>query len=157
MSTWSDMEDRGIGDSVKKEDYITEKKYLAEALVDTANKGCGDLAEILKGLEKRISLSDDAFQIKIEDDHRLLIDDEKLLLQASLILPFQLWSYKSLEQLLAEQEVHVIIDSSRPEREIPSDLQKTKSLWEEMARENPDDPFAKMMKEKVFGEIENWK
>jgi len=133
MSIWSDIYKRGAGEVVRKEDYILDKEQFAEALKEEANRK-GDLANILDGLKKKLK----PFTLfNIEDDSNLLSSDEKLLLQAALILPFKLGKYyNSLEEVLTIQGVRVIIRPEKPVYEVPtglnnaiSDLEEELEVW----------------------------
>ena len=161
MSVWMDMYERSIGEIVRKEDFITEKELLSDGLNEELDKGTQDLAGILMGIRKRLSLSGDETLFDIEDKDKLLSDEQILLLQASLILPFNLGKYKNLEKLLTEQKVHVIIDPSEPMnkdvREVPSELEIAEEFWEEKVRKNPNDEFARRMLGEIKEEIAKWR
>ena len=156
MSVWSDIQKRSIGEKVRAEDFIRSKEELSNIILEKAQNGSGDLADILKGLSSHIDLPEDEQLFDIEDKHRVLANDQRFLLQVSLILPFKLWDYKSIENILIDQKVRVIIDPNEPEREVPSNLLKEKEFWEKRAHENPNDVFARIMLEKVLEEIRVW-
>ena len=158
MSLWSEMRARSNGETIRKDDMILDKEQLATVVKEQAKDGDCNLLNILKALSKRLSLSDvlETFDVKIEDEEKLLSEEETLLLYTALILEFKLRNYVSLEDMLKKLGVHIIIDPREPERLIPPDLEKEKEFWEEKVRKNLNDEFAKKMLEEVLKRIEEW-
>lgn len=58
----------------------------------------------------------------IQDQHSLLQEEETLLLQACLLLPFSLGNYESLDDILDDLHVKVIIEPGKPKRTLPPEL-----------------------------------
>ena len=160
MSVWVDIMRRSLGEIARKEDLITEKKQLSGVLEERLEKGTEDLASILAELRMYLSSFENETLFTIEDV-KLLSEEEMFLLQASLILPFILGKYKSLEELLTEQKVRVVIDSNEPKnenvREVPSELEKAKAYWEDKVCKNPNDEFARRMLGEIKEEIAKWR
>ena len=168
MSTWGGMLDRSVGDSERKEDKIRSKKDLSSFIIEKLKEDKCGLERILESFSsKRLELpnNEEDSLFDIEDKERLLSDDELLLLQTSLILPFYLLKgysleYSSLEDILIRGGVRVIIDPRMPQnkdmRKIPAELDKARRYWKKRVEENPNDDFARKMLAEVLEEIAIW-
>ena len=133
MSIWSDIQDRGAGDTVREEDKIRSKEALSSFIIEQLKKDKRSLEIILDSFSKRLDLPNngEGSLFDIEDKETLLSANELLLLQTSLILPFYLLKgssleYSSLEDILIRGRVRVIIDPRKPQnkdmRKIPAEL-----------------------------------
>lgn len=167
MSIWTDIQKRSAGDTVKKEDEIRSKKYLSSLIIEKLKEDKRSLEIILDYFSNRLKLPNNGKDslFDIEDKERLLSDDELLLLQTSLILPFYLLKgssleYSSLEDILIRGGVRVIIDPRKPQnknmRKIPAELDNARRYWKKMVEENPNDDFARKMLAEVLEEIAIW-
>lgn len=167
MSIWSDIEDRSAGKAVRKEDGIRSKEDLSSLIIEKLNEDKRSLEIILDYFSNRLDLPNNGEDslFDIEDKERLLSDDELLLLQTSLILPFYLLKgssleYSSLEDILIRGGVRVIIDPRKPlnkdMRKIPAELDNARRYWKKMVEENPNDDFARKMLAEVLEEIAIW-
>ena len=140
-SIWGGILDRGAGDAVRREDLPLVKDELIQALkgvVDDSGKMAlprvypGKLINTVKSAIANTPSLDGMLPV-IEDKHSLLPEDVLRLLQACLMLPFKLGSYESLEDILNELGVKVIIEPGKPKRMLPPDLPpEERGFWLEM-------------------------
>lgn len=140
-SIWGGILNRGAGDAVRREDLPLVKDELIQALkgvVDDSGKMAlprvypGKLINTVKSAIANTPSLDGMLPV-IEDKHSLLPEDVLRLLQACLMLPFKLGSYESLEDILKELSVKVIIEPGKPKRMLPPDLPpEEREPWLEM-------------------------
>ena len=165
---WGDVLKRDLLGETREEDKIRIKKDLSSLIIEQLKEDKRGLEGILDSFSNRLDLPNngEGSLFYIEDKERLLSDDELLLLQTSLILPFYLLKgssleYSSLEDILIRGRVRVIIDPRKPQnkdmRKIPAELDNARRYWEKMVEENPDDDFARKMHAEVLEEIAIWK
>jgi len=137
MSVWGKILDRGAGDATRKENEISTKEQLVEALkreiTETGKMAQpkifpGRLVNILKSVANSYVYDE---LITIEDKSSLLHKDVILLLKACMLLPFKLGKFTSIDDILTTLHVKVIIDPSKPKRAIPTQLMKAKSRYGE--------------------------
>ena len=117
MSAWGDMMRRAAGEIVRKEDVIRSKEDFSSLIIAELKEDKHGLERILESFRKRLDLPNNGEDslFDIEDKERLLSDDELLLLQTSLILPFYLLKgssleYSSLEDILIRGGVQKILE-----------------------------------------------
>ena len=165
---WGDVLKRDLLGETREEDKIRSKKALSDLIIEKLQEDKRGLEGILDSFSNRLDLPNngEGSLFYIEDKERLLSDDELLLLQTSLILPFYLLKgssleYSSLEDILIRGRVRVIIDPRKPQnkdmRKIPAELDNARRYSEKMVEENPDDDFARKMHAEVLEEIAIWK
>ena len=167
MSAWGDMMRRAAGEIVRKEDVIRSKEDFSSLIIAELKEDKHGLERILESFRKRLDLPNNGEDslFDIEDKERLLSDDELLLLQTSLILPFYLLKgssleYSSLEDILIRGGARIIIDPrkllNKNMRKIPAELDNARRYWKKMVEENPNDDFARKMLAEVLEEIAIW-
>ena len=165
---WGDVLKRDLLGETREEDKIRIKKDLSSLIIEQLKEDKRGLEGILDSFSNRLDLPNngEGSLFYIEDKERLLSDDELLLLQTSLILPFYLLKgssleYSSLEDILIRGRVRVIIDPRKPQnkdmRKIPAELDNARRYWEKMVDENPNDDFARKKLAEVLEEIDIWK
>lgn len=130
MSIWSDMRKRSSGEIIRKEDLPKAKKKLAQTLRDVISDS-GRMAlprvypgKLIETIKTALKDTPDIAKVlpAIQDQHSLLQEEETLLLQACLLLPFSLGNYESLDHILDDLYVKVIIEPGKPKREVPPEL-----------------------------------
>lgn len=167
MGVWGKMLNRSSGETIRKEDVIRIKEEFSSLIIEKLKEDKSGLERILESFSNRLELPNNGEDslFDIEDKERLLSDDELLLLQTSLILPFYLLKgssleYSSLEDILIRGGVRVIIDPRMPQnkdmRKIPAELDKARRYWKKRVEENPNDDFARKMLAEVLEEIAIW-
>ena len=160
---WGEVLKRDLLGETREEDKIRNKEDLSSLIIEQLKEDKRGLERILESFSNRLDLPNDGegSLFDIEDKERLLSADELLLLQTSLILPFYLLEYSSLEDILIRGRVRVIIDPRKPQnkdmRKIPAELDNARRYWKKMVEENPDDDFARKMHAEVLEEIAIWK
>ena len=165
---WGDVLKRDLLGETREEDKIRIKKDLSSLIIEQLKEDKRGLEGILDSFSNRLDLPNngEGSLFYIEDKERLLSDDELLLLQTSLILPFYLLKgssleYSSLEDILIRGRVRVIIDPRKPQnkdmRKIPAELDNARRYWKKMVEENPNDDFARKKLAEVLKEIAIWK
>lgn len=142
MSIWGDIQRRGMGVQKRKEDDTKEQliKDLADEINEADKRALptvfpGKLIKIMKSVTNQ-SVMDEL--ITVEDNSKLLSEEETLLLKACALLPFTLGKYTSIDDILTSLEVKVIIDPGKPKRAIPPQLLEAQKLygeWEGMAED----------------------
>lgn len=131
MSIWSDIHKRSNGEAVRIEDLPQAKKRLVQILRDIiSDSGRMALPRVYPGklIETiKTALTDTPSIAKvlpeIQDPLILLTKEVKFLLQACLLLPFSLGNYESLDDILNDLGVRIIIEPGKPKRTIPPELQ----------------------------------
>ena len=131
MSAWGEMRRRSAGKLTRKEDLIKAKEELAQALKNViSDSETMALPRVYPGKLIGIiqtALTATPYMAKvlpaIQDQHSLLSKEEILLLQACLLLPFKLGSYESLDDILNDLGIKVIVEPGKPKRTIPPELQ----------------------------------
>ena len=165
---WGDVLKRDLLGETREEDKIRIKIDLSSLIIEQLKEDKSGLEGILDSFSNRLDLPNngEGSLFYIEDKERLLSDDELLLLQTSLILPFYLLKgssleYSSLEDILIRGRVRVIIDPRKPQnkdmRKIPAELDNARRYWKKMVEENPNDDFARKKLAEVLKEIAIWK
>ena len=165
---WGDVLKRDLLGETREEDKIRIKIDLSSLIIEQLKEDKRGLEGILDSFSNRLDLPNngEGSLFYIEDKERLLSDDELLLLQTSLILPFYLLKgssleYSSLEDIIIRGGVRVIIDPRKPQnkdmRKIPAELDNARRYWEKMVDENPNDDFARKKLAEVLKEIAIWK
>ena len=165
---WGPVLKRDLLGETREEDKIRSKKSLSDLIIKKLKEDKRGLEGILDSFSNRLDLPNngEGSLFYIEDKERLLSDDELLLLQTSLILPFYLLKdssleYSSLEDILIRGRVRVIIDPREPQnkdmRKIPAELDNARRYWKKMVDENPNDDFARKKLAEVLEEIDIWK
>ena len=131
MSIWGDLARRSGGVQLRAEDLHQAKDKLIKELKDVINDPGkrmlnsvypGHLINVIKAALTATPDIDGVLPV-IYDPHSLLNEEEMLLLKASLILPFELDPYKSLEDILDNLGVKVIVEPGKPIRKLPPELQ----------------------------------
>lgn len=160
---WGEVLKRDLLGETREEDKIRNKEDLSSLIIEQLKEDKRGLERILESFSNRLDLPNDGegSLFDIEDKERLLSADELLLLQTSLILPFYLLEYSSLEDILIRGRVRVIIDPRKPQnkdmRKIPAELDNARRYWKKMVEENPNDDFARKKLAEVLEEIAIWK
>lgn len=166
MSVWADIYDRSTGDSVREEDLPQAKERLVQALKGVV-KDSDQMAfpkvapgKLIKTVKTALAETSSLGGILpvIEDKDSLLREDEALLLKACLMLPFKLGPYVSLDDILDNLGVKVIIKPGKPTRKLPPELQPEEwEYWLAMklrGRYCPDEKVIKLFPENMREEYE---
>lgn len=163
MSIWSDIQDRSAGTTVRKEDLLQAIRQDLWNVISDAEKMAqprvfpGRLIRTIKnaltgtpGLAKVLPA--------IQDHNSLLSEDQLLLLKACLLLPFKLGRYESLDDILNDLDVKIIVEPGKPTRTLPSELQREeKEHWLAMKLRGlycPDKKVIKLFPENMKDEYE---
>ena len=166
MSIWTDMQKRSSGETIREEDLQLAKKKLAQTLRDVISDSermalprvyPGKLIETIKTALKDTPYIAEVLPA-IQDQHSLLQEEETLLLQACLLLPFSLGNYESLDNILDDLHVKVIIEPGKPKREVPPELLPEETEhWLAMklrGRYCPDEKVIKLFPENMKDEYD---
>ena len=127
MSIWADIYDRSTGDTNRKGDKGYKIRDVLDLSDEVKNNSEVDLPEVLNRVVDPAFIND---SFTIEEKRNRLSSDEMLLLKASALLPFNLGRFSSLNDILEQLNVRVIIEPGIKYHIVPAELYDAKAYWD---------------------------